>query len=55
MVSEDSDQLGPGFLAVHRFRDHRDLDQTVPGQMGVRGDQLETAHKLFEVCSFRGA
>ena len=54
MVSEDSDQLGPGFLAVHRFRDHRDLDQTVPGQMRFRIDQLETAHEPLEVRGFRG-
>ena len=55
MVSEDSDQLGPGFLAVHRFRDLRDLDQTVPGQMRFRVHQLETAHELFEVRGFRGS
>jgi len=52
MVSEDSDQLGPGSLAVHRLRDLRDLDQTVPGQMRFRVDQLEAAHELLEVRGF---
>ena len=55
MVSEDSDHFGPGFLAVHRFRDLRDLDQTVPGQMSVHFDQLEAVHELVEVRCFRGA
>ena len=55
MVSEDSDQLSPGLLAVHRFRDQSDRDQTVPGQMRFRVDQLETAHELVEVRGFRGA
>ena len=54
MVSEDSDQFGPGFLAVHRFRDLRDRDQTVPGQMRFCVDQLETANELIEVRRFRG-
>ena len=54
MVSEDSDQLSPGFLAVHRFRDLCDLDQTVPGQMSLRLDQLEASRELVIVHGLRG-
>ncbi len=54
MVSEDSDHLGSGFLAVHRLCDLGDLDQTVPGQMSISADQLEAAHELLEVSGFRG-
>ncbi len=54
MVSEDSDQLGSGLLAIHRFRDLGDLDQTVPGQMLTAVDQLEAAHELVEVRRLRG-
>ena len=54
MVSEDFDHLGPGFLAIHRFRDLGDRDQTVPGQMCIRANQLEAARELLKVRGLRG-
>jgi hypothetical protein len=35
MASEDSDELMPGLLVVHRLSDLSDLDQTPPGQMAT--------------------
>ncbi len=54
MVSEDSDQLLPGFLAVHRLSDLDDLDQTLAGQMMTAFDQLNAPCKLLEVLLLRG-
>ncbi len=55
MVSEDSDHLGSGYLAVHRLGDLRDLYQPVPGQMSIGSDQLEAADELVEVRGLRCA
>ena len=49
MVSEDSDQLVSGFLAVHRLGDLCDLDQPWSGQMRAAFDQLHTTCELFKV------
>src|SRR5438128_2330527 len=54
MVSEDSDQLLPGFLAVHRLSDLDDLDQTLAGQMMTAFDQLNAPCKSLEVLLLRG-
>jgi hypothetical protein len=38
MASEDSDELVPGFLPIHRLRDFRNSNQTRVGQMRtIRG------------------
>ena len=55
MVSEDSDELVPGFPSVHRLRDIRYLDQTFSGQMSTGRDQLNAVRKLLEVELLRGA
>ena len=54
MVSEDSDQLVSGFLAVHRLSDLRDLDQTQSGQMKTSINRLYTSCELLEVLLLRG-
>jgi hypothetical protein len=52
MVSEDSDQLGSGFLAIHR-RDHLDdVSQTGTGKVIARGDSAHAVSKLLEVAAF---
>src|SRR5438270_13935585 len=39
MVSEDSDQFSPGFLAIHRLGYLNDRQQTLADQMTARLDQ----------------
>ena len=51
MVSEDSDLVVPGFLAVHRLHDLEDLDQTAACQMTAFGHDLDAAGKRFEVST----
>jgi hypothetical protein len=53
MASEDSDQLGPGFLAIHRLSDLRNVRQPLRGEMAVRGDELDAAGELQEVLLLR--
>ena len=38
MASEDSDQVMPGFLAVHRLSDLGDLDEPFRAQVPAVGD-----------------
>jgi hypothetical protein len=54
VVSEDSDQLGPGLTAIHRLRYLRDLDQTFEGPMLPDGDELDAARELLEVLLLGG-
>ena len=54
MVSEDSDLVVPGLLAVHRLHDLEDLDQTAACQMTAVGHDLDAAGKRFEVSTLRG-
>ena len=54
MVSEDSDLVVPGLLAVHRLHDLEDLDQTTACQMTAFGHDLDAAGKRFEVSTLRG-
>ena len=49
MASEDSDQVMPGFLAVHGLRDLDDLDQTLRIEVPAGGDELHAAGERFEV------
>src|SRR3954447_23685162 len=53
MASEDSDQLVPGFLAIHGLRDLDDLDQTFRGQVPAGGDELHATGKSLEVEPLR--
>ena len=53
MASEDSDQVMPGFLAVHGLRDLDDLDQTLRGQVPADGDDLHAAGKSLKVVALR--
>ena len=54
MASEDSDQILPGLLEVHRLRDFSDLHQTFRGPVAATGHDLHAQHELFEVALFRG-
>ena len=54
MVSEDSDQLLPGFFAVHRLSDLDDLQQALAGQVVAVANQLDAACELLEVDLLRG-
>src|SRR4051794_12665019 len=51
MASEDSDQLWPGFLAIHRLSDLRDCHKTLSGQVLARGYLLHATRELLEVAS----
>jgi hypothetical protein len=53
MVSEDSDQILPGLLAIHRLSDLRDVRQARVGPMGAAIDHLNTADELLEVPLLR--
>ena len=53
MASEDSDQLVPGLLPVHRLSDASDLDQTVHREVSAGLDHLDAARELHEVLLLR--
>jgi hypothetical protein len=53
MASEDSDELVPGLLPVHRLRDLGDLDETVEVEVTAGIDQLDAARELLEVLVLR--
>jgi hypothetical protein len=53
MASEDSDQVLPGLLVVHRLRDLGDLNETVDCQMTSRSHDLEAFHESLEVFPLR--
>ena len=53
MVSEDSDQLSPGLLAIHRLNDLCDLHKTLKGPMSTAVDQPDAAHELLKVALLR--
>ena len=54
MASEDSDQVVPGFLAIHGLCDLNDLDQPLRLEMSAGGDELHAADECFEVEALRG-
>jgi hypothetical protein len=54
MASEDSEELVSGLAMVHRLRDRRYLDKTLPGQMSVIRNDLHTPSERLEVVSLRG-
>jgi hypothetical protein len=53
MVSEDSDELVPGLLPVHRLSDLGDLDETFGRLVPAMRDQLNAARELQEVLLLR--
>ena len=53
MVSEDSDQIVSGLLAVHRLSDLRDVRKTLMGPMGTGVDHLDATDELFEIPLLR--
>jgi hypothetical protein len=53
MVSEDSDHLSPGLLAVHRLDDSRKIYQTLAGQVKSSIDQTNAARELLEITLLR--
>jgi len=55
MASEDSDQLVPGFSAIHRLNNLRDLHETVNGQVATRGNKLNAVRELCEVITLRSS
>ena len=55
MASEDSDQVVPGFLAIHGLRNLCDRNEPVRAQMSAGRDQLEAARKRLEITLLRGA
>ena len=55
MASEDSDQILPGFLMVHAFRDFSDLDQPRCRQMPAAMADIQTSSEAFEISLLRRA
>jgi hypothetical protein len=53
MVSEDSDQILPGLLAIHRLSDLRNIRQTLMGPMDTSIDHLNTADELLKIPLLR--
>ena len=50
MVSEDSDELVPGFTSVHRLNDLDDLYKTRVSLVSTAGHQLDARSELLEVA-----
>ena len=55
MASEDSDQVLPGFLAIHGLDDLSDLDQALPIEMPAFCDQLDATRELLKVRLLRAS
>jgi hypothetical protein len=54
-VSEETDQLSSGFLAIHRLSNFGDRRQPFPGQVTTSLDLLDALCKLLEVLLLRGS
>src|SRR5437868_5538434 len=54
MASEDSDQLMPGLLAIHRLNDFRYVRKTLVGLVGAFVDEVDAAGELLEIPLLRG-
>ncbi len=50
MVSEDSDELVPGFTSIHRLHDLDDLDKTRVSLVSTAGHQRDARSELLEVA-----
>jgi hypothetical protein len=53
MASEDSEQLSPWFLAVHRLRNLDDVGQTLACEVMAALDEFNALRELFEVALLR--
>ena len=53
MASEDSEQVGPGLLAIHRLRNLDDVDQPLTSEVTAGVDKLDAIRKLLEVALLR--
>ncbi len=53
MVSEDSDQVLPGLLAIHRLSDFGDVRETHMGPVHTGVNQLHAADELLKVPLLR--
>ena len=53
MASEDSDELVPGFLVIHRLGDPCDLDETVGGSVPTRLHYLHARREALEIKALR--
>jgi hypothetical protein len=51
MVSEDSDQILSGFLTVHGFRDRRNVDEPLVGEVPTDRCELDHHRELVEVAT----
>ena len=50
MASEDSEEVGSRFLAVHRRRDLSDVSEPLKREMMARIDELHALRKLLKVA-----
>ena len=50
MASEDSEQLSPGLLAVHRLGDLHDLREPLEREVTARIDHFDALRELLEVA-----
>jgi len=55
MVSEDSDLLVSGFLAIHGLHDLEDLDQSGASQVVAVDHHPHASNERLEIGSLRGA
>ncbi len=53
MASEDPDQLLPGCLPIHRFRDLRDFNETSDIKMSSVRNHSHATRELLEVALLR--
>jgi hypothetical protein len=53
MASEDSEEVSPGLLALHRLRDLNDLRHALTREVMARIDQLHALRELLEVTLLR--
>jgi hypothetical protein len=55
MASEDSDEVSPGLLSIHRLGDPKDVDQTLAGQVMSFRDHPHAQCETVEVDRLRTA
>ena len=53
MASEDSEEIRPGPLAIHRLRDLNDVSQPLRGEVMAGVDERDALRELPEVASLR--
>ena len=49
MASEDSEEIRPGLLAIHRLRDLHDVGQPLIREVVTRIHEFDTQRELLEV------